>query len=150
MSYDSALPKKYELVETVNTAVQNVSDSFEEISGSKIDYNFLEGNFVIYKFSFYMNCNGTQTSSIFRLETSSDNSSWSYITGCACMYGDDRTNENQKTNINIFFVVPVGNISRYLRLSGKSNTSSTNFDLFQSEFEGSNIYINSILEVYTI
>lgn len=150
MSYDSSIPKNYKIIETVNSSTQNISNSYTEILGSKIDYNFLIGNFIIYKFGFYMNCDGTYTASIFKLETSSDNSTWSHITGYSLLIGDDRSSENQKTNVNIFFVVPVSSISRYLRIVGSSKTTSTSFTLFQSPFEGSNKYINSILEVFTI
>lgn len=150
MSYDSSLPLKYQIIETTNTSVQTVSNSLVEINGSKIDYNFSEGNHIIYKFSFYMNCNGSYTASIFKLETSSDDSSWSHINGYSLMIGDDRTTENQKTNVNIFFVIPVSSISRYLRLTGQSINGVTSFDLFQSSFEGTNRYINSVLEVFTI
>ena len=150
MSYDSSLPLKYQLTETTNSSVQTVSNSLVEINGSKIDYNFLEGNHIVYKFSFYMNCNGSYTASIFKLETSADDSSWSHINGYSLMIGDDRIAENQKTNVNIFFVVPVTSISRYLRITGQSISGVTSFDLFQSSFEGTNRYINSILEVFTI
>ena len=44
MSYDSSLPLKYQVIETTNTSVQTVSNSLIEINGSKIDYNFSEGN----------------------------------------------------------------------------------------------------------
>ena len=150
MSYDSSLPLKYQLTETTNTSVQTVSNGLVEINGSKIDYNFLEGNHMIYKFSFYMDCNGSYTASIFKLETSADDSSWSHINGYSLMIGDDRIAENQKTNVNIFFVVPVTSISRYLRITGQSISGVTSFNLFQSSFEGTNRYINSILEVFTI
>ena len=150
MSYDSSLPLKYQVIETTNTSVQTVSNSLVEINGSKIDYNFSEGNYIVYKFSFYMNCNGSYTASIFKLETSVDNSSWSHINGYSLMIGDDRIAENQKTNVNIFFVVPVTSISRYLRITGQSISGVTSFDLFQSSFEGTNRYVNSILEVFTI
>lgn len=150
MSYDSSLPIKHEIIETTNTSTQNISNSSVEVLGSKIDYNFSSGSFVIYKFSFYMDCDGTYTASIFELETSSDNSNWSHITGYSFIIGDDLAAENQKTNINLFFVVPVANVNRYLRLVGHSKTAATSFTLFQSEFEGTNRYINSILEVFTI
>ena len=97
-----------------------------------------------------MNCNGSYTASIFKLETSSDNSSWSHINGYSLMIGDDRIAENQKTNINIFFVIPISDILRYLRITGQSISGTTSFDLFQSSFEGTNRYINSVLEVFTI
>lgn len=150
MSYDSSLPLCYKIIETSNSSIQNISNSSVEVNGSKIDYDFSEGSFVAYKFSCYMNCNGTQTASIFRLETSQNNSAWSHITGYSAMFGDDLSNENQKTHISIFFVIPVTSIQRYLRLVGYSKTAATDFDLFQSSFEGNNRYINSILEVYTI
>ena len=150
MSYDSSLPLKYQVIETTNTSVQTVSNSLIEINGSKIDYNFSEGNHVVYKFSFYMNCTSNYTGSIFKLETSADDSSWSHINGYSLMIGDDRIAENQKTNVNIFFVVPVASTSRYLRITGQSISGVTTFDLFQSSFEGTNRYINSILEVFTI
>lgn len=150
MSYDPSLPLKYQIVETTNSSVQTVSNSSVEINGSKIDYNFSEGNHIVYKFSFYMDCNGTHTASIFKLETSADNSSWSHINGYSLMIGDDRAAENQKTNVNLFFVIPVSSISRYLRIVGFSINGVTSFDLFQSSFEGTNRYINSILEVFTI
>ena len=66
------------------------------------------------------------------------------------MIGDDRIAENQKTNVNIFFVVPVASTSRYLRITGQSISGVTTFDLFQTSFEGTNRYINSILEVFTV
>jgi hypothetical protein len=150
MSYDSSLPINYQIIETVNSSTQSVSNSSVELEGSKIDYNFSMGNFVVYKFSFYMNCDGTYTSSIFKLETSTDDSSWNHITGCSLLIGDDRAAENQKTNVNIFFVIPASSISRYLRIVGYSKSASTSFTLFQSSFEGTNRYINSILEVFTI
>jgi hypothetical protein len=135
MSYDSSLPLKYQVIETTNTSVQTVSNSLIEINGSKIDY---------------MNCTSNYTGSIFKLETSADDSSWSHINGYSLMIGDDRIAENQKTNVNIFFVVPVASTSRYLRITGQSISGVTTFDLFQSSFEGTNRYINSILEVFTI
>lgn len=150
MSYDSSLPLKYQVIETTNTSVQTVSNSLVEINGSKIDYNFLEGNHIVYKFSFYMDCNGSYTASIFKLETSADDSSWNHINGYSLMIGDDRIAENQKTNVNIFFVIPVTSASRYLRITGQSISGVTSFDLFQSSFEGTNRYINSVLEVFTI
>ena len=150
MSYDSSLPLKYQVIETTNTSVQTVSNSLVEINGSKIDYNFLEGNHIVYKFSFYMDCNGSYTASIFKLETSADDSSWNHINGYSLMIGDDRIAENQKTNVNIFFVIPVTSASRYLRITGQSISGVTSFDLFQSSFEGTNRYIDSILEVFTI
>tara|TARA_B100000212_G_C27344453_1_gene520680 strand:- start:3 stop:455 length:453 start_codon:yes stop_codon:yes gene_type:complete len=150
MSYDSSIPKNYKIIETENTSTQNISNSSTEIIGSKIDYNFSMGNFVVYKFSFYMDCDGSYTASIFKLQTSTDDSNWSHITGYSLLIGDDRTSENQKTNVNIFFVVPVSSISRYLRIVGYSKTAATSFTLFQSSFESTPRYINSILEVFTI
>tara|TARA_Y100001970_G_scaffold109795_1_gene137120 strand:+ start:9048 stop:9500 length:453 start_codon:yes stop_codon:yes gene_type:complete len=150
MSYDSSLPLNHKIIETTNTSVQSVSNSSTEITGSKIDYNFSSGSFVIYKFSFYMDCDGSYTASVFKLETSTDDSTWNHITGYSFLIGDDRASENQKTIVNLFFVIPVASVSRYLRIVGYSKTAATSFTLFQSPFEGTDRYINSILEVFTI
>jgi len=140
-----------------NPGYQFVGTTHAEISGSKFYYEPPKGSrYVVYRGSFMQGVNyeglegsSASTTSLvnYTLQSSDDDSTYTEFLDRKMSVGDSIANQEEFHIISPFFILPAWEGKKYVRLIGRSYSSSTSAEL-HTNYKWDNVATGSNRELY--